>query len=248
MIAVLGAGGPTGLECIRALAASGTPVRAVVRNVNKYAGKFPDACEVVCGDVTDESSLRTALAGCKGVVFAASASTYRGPGGPWQVDYLGVEKATHAAGYVGVARFVLVSSRLVNPSNRCHPIRILLNNIKYSLMDYKFKGEQALRTSGLEYVIVRPGGLKGGEGSGPQARPSDTAPGAEYIIAAGPEGDVQGSQSIHRADVAAVVCEALRSADAKNKTIEIVSRPRTDADPTFENRLQNLFASIQPER
>ena len=59
----------------------------------------------------------------------------------------------------GVERLVVVSSRLVNPKNKWHPIRILLNNIKYSLMDYKFEGEKAVRASGLEYVLVRPGGM-----------------------------------------------------------------------------------------
>lgn len=31
---------------------------------------------------------------------------------------------------------------------RWNPMRIMLNNFRYSLMDYKFKGEQALRASG----------------------------------------------------------------------------------------------------
>jgi hypothetical protein len=43
--------------------------------------------------------------------------------------------------------------------HRWHPIRILLNNIRYSLMDEKYLGEQALRASGVPYTVVRPGGL-----------------------------------------------------------------------------------------
>ena len=38
-------------------------------------------------------------------------------------------------------------------------MRIILNNIKWSLMDEKLKGEEALRASGVPYTIVRPGGL-----------------------------------------------------------------------------------------
>jgi len=45
--------------------------------------------------------------------------------------------AAKASGSVG--RIVLVSSMLSDPVNRWAPVRILLNNIRYSLMDYKFK-------------------------------------------------------------------------------------------------------------
>ena len=38
-------------------------------------------------------------------------------------------------------------------------MRVLLNNVRYSLMDEKLKGEDALRSSGAPYTIVRPGGL-----------------------------------------------------------------------------------------
>jgi uncharacterized protein YbjT (DUF2867 family) len=38
-------------------------------------------------------------------------------------------------------------------------VRVLLNNIRWSLMDNKFAGEQKLRESGLPFTIVRPGGL-----------------------------------------------------------------------------------------
>ena len=38
-------------------------------------------------------------------------------------------------------------------------MRVLLNNVRYSLMDEKLKGEDALRASGAPYTIVRPGGL-----------------------------------------------------------------------------------------
>lgn len=238
MIAVVGAGGATGLECTRKLLAEGKPVRAVVRSVEKYAGKFGEA-EVVKGDVTDEVSLKDAFAGCEGVIFACSASTYSGAGGPYEVDYLGVEKTTRAAKVAGVGRVVLISSRLVDPVNRWHPIRMLLNNVKYSLMDYKFMGEEVLRNSGQEYTIVRPGGLTGGDGQREGA-----APGTEHIMAAAAEGDVGSTSSISRTDVASVVCEALRSPEALNKTVELVSRPREASDPSFDDRIKDIFNSI----
>jgi uncharacterized protein YbjT (DUF2867 family) len=215
-----------------------------VRNPEKYSGKFGTA-EVVQGSVTDEASMEAALKGVSGVIFAASASTYRGLGGPYQVDYLGVEKVAKAAKANGVEKFVLVSSRLVNPVNRWHPIRILLNNIKYSLMDYKFMGEETLRNSGLaHYVIVRPGGLAGGEGEGSHVRPTDIQPDTQHLVFGPAEADLGKSRSVHRADVAAVVCEALTCTEAARKTIEIVARPTTEGEPTIGEQLNGIFKSI----
>jgi len=241
MIAIVGAGGSTGLECLRKLLADAKSVRAIVRSPEKYEGKF-GAAEVVKGDVTDEATLKDAFANCKSVIFAASASAYKGAGGPYEVDYMGLQKTTAAAIAVGVEKLVVISSRLVNPKKRFHPIRVILNNIKYSLMDYKFLGEEFVRNSGMNYTIVRPGGLVGGEdGSG---RKASFKPGTQFIVAAGPEGDVGSTSSIHRTDVAAVACEALSAPESKNKTIEIVSRTPVDGDQSFEERLRSIFNAI----
>ena len=43
-------------------------------------------------------------------------------------------------------------------------MRLLLNNIRYGLMDQKLAGEEALRGSGIPYTVVRPGGLGRTEG------------------------------------------------------------------------------------
>lgn len=237
----MGAGGPTGWETLQALLAQGKAVRALVRSPGKYEGKFGKA-EVVKGDVTDEESLKAGFAGCQAVVFAASASKYKGDGGPYQVDNLGLQKTANAAKAAGVGKLVVVSSRLVNPVNKWHPIRIILNNVKYSLMDYKFEGEEYVRKAGLPYTIVRPGGLAGG-GDG-STRDPGCEPGTQYIVAGQAEADLGKARSIHRADVAAVVCEAINSADADNKTIEVVARPREEKDPSFADHLKTLFKDL----
>lgn len=237
-IAVVGAGGRTGFEIVQTLIRKGHEVRAVVRNPDKYAGKFGVA-EAVKGDVTDEESLKAAFAGCEGVVFAASASSYRGAGGPYEVDFLGCQKTANAARAANVKRLVVVTSRLVNPKNRWNPIRIILNNIKYSLMDYKFEGEKAVQQSGVEYTIVRPGQLTAGEGE-----KETVAAGTQWIIAGGAEADLKKVGPIHRGDVAAVVCEAFTSDDAKNKIVEIASRPREESEASFEERLGTLYKDI----
>eukprot|EP00668_Euglena_longa_P032047 GGOE01041331.1.p1 GENE.GGOE01041331.1~~GGOE01041331.1.p1 ORF type:complete len:334 (-),score=95.01 GGOE01041331.1:232-1200(-) len=238
LVAVVGAGGPMGLECVRLLQKEGVPVRAVVRNPAKDARKLVGV-KVVAGDVADEASLTAAFTGSSAVVFAASASSYAGAGGPYQVDYLGVRNTAAAARATHVKQVVLLSSRLVNPVHRWHPIRFLLNSLRWNLMDRKYDGEEALRHARVPYTIVRPGGLTGGEGQrvgGP--------PGTDHLLVAEAEGFLEGATSIHRADVAAVVLEALRSEAAKFKTVEVVARPREEGDPQFEEHLHTLFATI----
>lgn len=41
---------------------------------------------------------------------------------------------------------------------------MLLNNMRYGLMDEKLAGEALLRASGMPYTVVRPGGLSNREG------------------------------------------------------------------------------------
>ena len=41
--------------------------------------------------------------------------------------------------------------------HRFHPIRIILNNIRWGLMDAKFRGENLLREGSVPYTVVRPG-------------------------------------------------------------------------------------------
>eukprot|EP00878_Enallax_costatus_P017417 GHUV01018291.1.p1 GENE.GHUV01018291.1~~GHUV01018291.1.p1 ORF type:complete len:131 (+),score=33.71 GHUV01018291.1:127-519(+) len=121
---VFGAGGPTGLECVkRLLEVTSLPVRAVVRAPDAHADKLKTVAgdkanrlEVVQGDVTDPASLPAALQDAQGVIFAASGKGF------WSakaVDEQGVKNVAEAAAAAGsVKRVVLVSSMLTHPSNR----------------------------------------------------------------------------------------------------------------------------------
>jgi hypothetical protein len=123
-VAVIGAGGPTGRLCVQEAVDRGMSVRAIVRDPTKHGG-WPPSVTVVAGDVTQPASLTAALNGARSVVFAAAAAKFFDAD---SVDHLGVQAAAAASRDLGVGHFVLVSSRLVDPKNRWHPIRLLLNN------------------------------------------------------------------------------------------------------------------------
>lgn len=205
-----------------------------MRDPSKHADKFPqsDRLEVVAGDATDRASLDAALAGARGVIFAASGSGY------WSadpVDHRGVVNTAAAAKAAGgVERVVLVSSMLTDPANRWHPVRILLNNIRYGLMDAKFKGEEALKASGVAWTVVRPGGLKNG-------------PAGQVELKA--DRDVKkevGMGSIARADVAAICVEALTNADAAGHKFSVYSpknAPALAEGADYAAHVRALFAA-----
>ena len=99
-------------------------------------------------------------------------------------------------------------------------------------MDNKFKGEEALRNSGLpSYTIVRPGTLIGGEGSSVyQKAGPDRLPNTDFIVFGGAEANLGRSHDILRTDVAAVIVCALFSKESKDKIIEVVARKAEEGE------------------
>jgi len=245
---VFGAGGPTGYETVKALAADpdfrNATIVAAVRDPLKYVDKFAPLAaegkgarvETVAADVTDKATVEAAINNstqnkdggqlkCKGVVFAASGTTY------WSaksVDHEGVKNVAEAAAASAPSppRVVLVSSMLTHPENRWHPIRLLLNSIRWSLMDEKFKGEEALRsTAGLagNWCVIRPGGLV------------NAPAGSRGLVIA--DKDVKkevGTGSLPRSDVAAACVKALKDDRAKGHTFSIYARRVKKGDPQPE--------------
>lgn len=79
-----------------------------------------------------------------------------------QVDYYGTVNLVDACRKVGVNRFILVSSILVNGAamgQLLNPAYIVLNAFGLVLVA-KLQAEQYIRKSGINYTIIRPGGLK----------------------------------------------------------------------------------------
>eukprot|EP00887_Chlorella_sp_A99_P006939 scaffold2.g6939.t1 len=236
-VAVIGAGGGTGAAAVEAALDAGKAVRAVVRDPARYdAATWAGAAGGRLPEVARGDSLRGALAGVQGVVYAASGTGYWSAA---EVDCQGVKNIAEAAAEAGVRRVVLVSSALVTPKNRWHPIRLLLNNFRYGLMDEKFKGtsEEHLRRSGVPYTIVRPGGL------------TRDPPGAALLIAA--QGDAGAGGRVGRADVAAVCVAALDNPAAANVTLELTSKTaaqlRGAAVPPLAAQLRSLFKGLAPD-
>jgi len=144
MILVVGATGVLGQRTVRLLLAEGHRVRAMTRAAERAANLQRQGAEVVIGDLIDPPSLATACRGVSRVFAAAHGFLGRGRYPSEAVDDAGHRALIDAARAEGVKRFVYTSAFGASPN---HPIDFYRT---------KYRIEQYLQVSGLDYVILRP--------------------------------------------------------------------------------------------
>jgi uncharacterized protein YbjT (DUF2867 family) len=214
---VAGATGETGRRIVQELVLREIPVRALVRNIETARAILPAAVELVIGDVLDPSTLPTAIGDSTVILCATGAKPSLDPTGPYQVDYQGTKNLVDVARAKDIEQFVFVSSLCV--SKFFHPL-----NLFWLILYWKQQAEDYLKTSGLNYTIVRPGGLKNEDNVNP-------------VIMSGADTLFDGS--IPRQKVAQVCVESLTNPQSRNKILEIVSSPTATAKSWEE-----LFAAV----
>ncbi|KAI5671251.1 hypothetical protein M9H77_11615 [Catharanthus roseus] len=225
-IFVAGATGSTGKRIVEQLLAKGFSVKAGVRDIDKAKTIFPankPHLEIVKSDVTEGS---TKLADAIGddsdaVICATGFQRSWDLFAPWKVDNLGTVNLVEACRKRGINRFILISSILVNGAamgQLLNPAYIILNVFGLVLIA-KLQAEQYIRKSGINYTIIRPGGLRNDPPSG--------------NIVMEPE-DTLYEGSISRDQVAEVAVEALVHPEAHYKVVEIVARADAPKRPFKE--------------
>ena len=204
LVLVAGATGGIGQEVVDQALARGFRVRALVRNEAKARTLFGDRVQYSTGDVREPRSLRRSVKGVDTVICALGSNVQRDPeNSPERVDYAGVKALAEAAQSAGVSQFILVSSMGVTHPE--HQLNAMLDNI----LQWKLKGEDALRATGIHYTIVRPGALTN-EPAGQRGL---------RIMQGDPP---NGAGSVSRGDVAAVLVSAIGRQDLYGKTFEVV--------------------------
>jgi uncharacterized protein YbjT (DUF2867 family) len=143
MIGIAGGTGKLGTHVVRLLVDQGRQVRVLTRDTNR-ASPLPRGVEVVTGDIRSKEALRGFLRGCTTVISAVHG--FAGPGNPSPeaTDDEGNRALIHAATEAHVEHMILVS---VHGARADHPM---------SLHRAKFAAEEALRSSGLAYTVIRP--------------------------------------------------------------------------------------------
>lgn len=231
-VLVVGATGNTGRRVVAQLRAKGVAVRAGSRDTKKASslGLAAAGAELVQLDVLDKASIEAAMQGCTAVICATgfTPSLNFKKDNPAKVDHEGTDNLVAVATAPGssVKRFVLVTSLLTNAkaAGQGNNDNYKFLNALGGVLDEKLAAELNLRASGLDYVIVRPGGLSN---EAPEAvgnlivRGEDTTFGLE----------TDPGREISRDTVAAVCVEALFQDAAAKRVVEVVSSPSAPVLP-----------------
>ncbi|GAA1972347.1 NAD(P)-binding oxidoreductase [Catenulispora subtropica] len=185
---VIGGSGRTGRLVVASLLERGAGVTVAGRRPHNV----PSGADSAVVDLSDGFT-PAQLAGYAGVVVSVEPPT--DDRGSEAVMHRGVAAVGDAAAATG-AHVVLVSQIYITRADE-YPAMA-------GIITARARGEEALRTSGARYTIVRPGWLTSGPAAGVRLEQGDT-------------GDGQTS----RASVAAAAVAALGSAEATGKTFEI---------------------------
>lgn len=214
-ILVAGASGATGREVLQELRGANFTVRAMTTSPETVDSLTElGADEVVVGDLLEPDDARRAVEGVDAVCCTVGTRpSLRALYGPL-VCGRGVHNLIGASREAGVGRFAYESAIGVGNSRQSMPrwARVLT----YRPLRAKGRSEDLLRRSGLTYTIIRPGWLRNEPPTG------DVVVGEGGTIPTGP---------IPRADVARLMVASLFTADAENRTFEVVSRAAFDERP-----------------
>ena len=130
-------------------------------------------------------------------------------------DYLGNKNLIDAAVEAGVKKFILITSLGTGNSAAAIPPPAY-ETLKPVLLE-KEQAENHLIQSGLNYTIIRPGGLKSAPATGTAVLTTD------YHVAG----------SIHRADVADLVCRCLNSPPSDRQILAAFDQTMIYGTPEF---------------
>lgn len=191
------------------------------------------------GDIRDQNSLESAIKNCDALIIVTSATpqmkaqpaegerpefTYPEDATPEIIDYQGQVNQIDAAKKAGVEQIIVMGS--MGGTNENHPLNKLGNG---NILIWKRKAEQYLIDSGINYTIVRAGGLLNESG------------GKRKLLVGKDDTLLQReSPTIPREDVAEVMVQALSIPEAKNKAFDVVSEETSPGEVTSD--FSALFA------
>lgn len=212
-IIVFGANGQIGKLFIDKAKALGIhQVSAAVRNkeqVEEFQSKGVNSLLIDLESPVEE--LKKAIRGHDAVVFSAGSGGKTGPDKTLLVDLDGAVKTMEAAFQAGAKRYLMVSALQAN--NR--------ENWNQKIKPYyvaKHYADRYLNDSGLEFTIVRPGGLTNDKGSGKVAIAEQLERG-----------------KVSREDVASVLLACLEDDSTVRKDFDL-----TEGNKTIMNALKEL--------
>ena len=193
-IAVIGAAGGVGLQVVRQAVAAGRQVVGLVRKPEQLELLRGQGAEGVLGDLLGD--WQQVLPGAEAVVWAAGAG---GQGSYEAIDKDALMAVTDTLVQQGPRRLVVVSSLGVSRPDTMPPFLA-------AVLRLKAQSDAYVQRSGLDWTIVRPGGLTDGPATG------------QIDLA-----EELGGGRISREDVAAIVVACLAQPATIHQTFEVVA-------------------------
>jgi uncharacterized protein YbjT (DUF2867 family) len=197
-VVIIGGHGQIALRLLRLLGERGDTGRGVIRDPGQAVDLEAIGATPIVLDI-ENREIGDAVAGADAVVFAAGAGAGSGPARKQTVDFAGAVKLIHAAKAHDISRYLIVSAMGTN-----HPERWSEQMRPY--YEAKAAADKEVAESGLDYTIVRPGGLTDDPGTGAVEI-------AERLDRSG---------SVSRDDVALVLAECLTADNTIGKDFDLL--------------------------
>lgn len=207
-VAIAGGHGQIALRLAALLTGRGDQVVSLIRNPEHVedVGRAGAEPAVVDLEHASEADVAAAVTGADAVVFAAGAGPGSGSARKDTMDYGGAVALVAAAQQAGIRRYVIVSSMGADANaSGDDPFSVYLRA--------KGRADDAVRTSGLDTTVVRPGGLTNDPGTGRVQLGEQVAPG-----------------QVSRDDVAAVLMAVLDAPSTVGRTFDLVGGDTPIAD------------------
>lgn len=202
-----GATGFVGSHSLKRLIADGHNVRALVRDPAKAGLPASPQLEAVAGDVVEGTGLDEGMKGCEAVIHLVGIITETRGATFEQVHHIGARNVVEAAKKNSIGRFVLMSA---------------LGARADGVAEYqtsKWKGEEAVRQSGIPFCILRPS-LIFGPGDGFVTQMLDVMRKALFIRPVPGDGRPK-FRPVSIDDVTACFARALTTPAATGRTIDL---------------------------
>ena len=201
-LAIFGATGKTGMPLVEQALAAGHSVTALARTPAKLGIQHANL-RVVPGDVLDPAAVAETLRGADVAISTLGPA----PDAPPDVLSRGIGTIIAAMRAAGLRRLIVLSSLGIGDSRHQVPLAfkiacMVIPVLKRSMQDHEVT-DRLVRNSGLDWTLIRAGGLKDGPRAG--------------NYRSGVDGDVIAGW-IHRADVADFLLKQVNEATFVRQT------------------------------
>lgn len=216
-ITIVGGHGDVAMLLHPILKRKGHQVRGIIRKEEQAEDlEEVGATPVVC-DIEEHDDISEAVAEVDAVLFAAGAGPGSGADRKFTVDRDGAIKLIKAAKKNNISRYVMISAMGLDEPRG--------NAVFQAYQQAKAEADEALRTSGLDYTIIKPGRLTDEEGTGRVALAPEL-----------PRGEVP------RQEVAEVLAEVIENPHTAGLELSL-----TEGETPVEQAVENVLRIVENE-